>query len=112
MCYQKSTQDSEEHVLGVILGPPSNAVVGFLLSVHFDSFCKTVTEVKPHLVKSVKITYFSENSIDGGKNFSMGVFLDSLSNAVVSFLLSVHFDPFCKTVTEVKPHLVKSVKIL
>ena len=56
MYYQKSTQESEQHVLGVILGPLSSAVVRILLSVHFDSFCKTVTEVKPHFVKSVKTT--------------------------------------------------------
>ena len=59
MYYQKSTQESEKHVLGVILGPLSNGVVCFLLSVPFDPFCKTVTEVKPHFVKDEKndITY-------------------------------------------------------
>ena len=56
MYYQKSTQECEKHVLGVILGPLSNAVVRFLQSVHFDPFCKTVTEVKPHFVKIVKMT--------------------------------------------------------
>ena len=56
MYHQKSTQESEKNVLGVILGPLSNAVVCFLLSVHFDPFCKTVTEVKPPFVKSVKMT--------------------------------------------------------
>ena len=54
MYYQKSTQESEKHVLGVILGPLSNGVVCFLLSVQFDPFCKTVTEVKPHFVKNEK----------------------------------------------------------
>ena len=54
MYYQKSTQESEKHVLGVSLGPLSNSVVCFLLSVHFDPFCKTVTEVKPHFVKNEK----------------------------------------------------------
>ena len=38
-------------------------------------------------------------------------FLDALSNDVVRFLLSFQFDPFCKTVTEVKPHFVKIVKM-
>ena len=56
MYYQKSTQESEKRVLGVILGPLSNGVVCFLLSVHFDPFCKTVTEVKPHFVKNEKMT--------------------------------------------------------
>ena len=103
MCYQKSTQESEEHVSGVTLGPLSNAVVRFLLSVHFDPFCKTVTEVKPLSVKIVKMTYFNENSTNGGKNFSMG-FSDALFNGVVRFLLSFQFHTICKTVTEVKPH--------
>ena len=56
MYYQKLTQEYEKHVLGVILSPLSNAVVRFLLSVQFDSFCKTVTKVKPHFVKIVKMT--------------------------------------------------------
>ena len=54
MYYQRSTQESEKHVLGVIMGPLSNGVVCFWLSVHFDPFCKTVTEVKPHFVKNEK----------------------------------------------------------
>ena len=33
-----------------------------------------------------------------------GGFFGRLSNGVVCFLLSFQFDPFCKTVTEVKPH--------
>ena len=56
MYYQNSTQESEKHVLGIISGLLSNAVVSFLLSVHFDPFRKTVTEVEPHFVKSVKMT--------------------------------------------------------
>ena len=51
-----------------------------------------------------------KNSVDGGKNFSMGVFLDALSNGVVRFLLSFQYHTFCKTVTEVKPHFVKNEK--
>ena len=54
MYYQKSTQESEKHVLEVILGTLSNGVVCFLLSVHFDPLCKTVTEDKPHFVKNEK----------------------------------------------------------
>ena len=56
MYYQKTTQESEKHVLGVILSTLSNGVVCFLLSLHFDPFCKTVTEVKPHFVKNEKMT--------------------------------------------------------
>ena len=78
MYYQKSTQESEKHVLGVIFGRLSNAVVRCLLYVHFDPFCKTATEVKTKFVKSVKMTKINENSIDGGKNFSMGFFGRSL----------------------------------
>ena len=40
-----------------------------------------------------------------------GVFLDALSNGVVRFLLSFQYHTFCKTVTEVKPHFVKNVKM-
>ena len=54
MYYQKSTQESEKHVLVVLFGPLVNGVVCYLLSVHFDPFCKTVTEVKPHFVKNEK----------------------------------------------------------
>ena len=39
------------------------------------------------------------------------VFLDALSNGVVRFLLSFQYHTFCKTVTEVKPHFVKNVKM-
>ena len=56
MYYQKSTQECEKYVLGVILGLLSNAVVRFLLSVRFYPICKTVTEVTPHFVKNVKMT--------------------------------------------------------
>ena len=90
--------------MGVFLDALSNGVVRFLLSFQFDPFCKTVTEVKPHFVKNEKNDILNENSIDGGENFSMGVFLDALSNGVVRFLLSFQFDPFCTTVTKVKPH--------
>ena len=56
-CIIKSRlRNLKKHVLGVILGPFSNGVVCFLLSVHFDPFCKTVTEVKPHFVKNEKMT--------------------------------------------------------
>ena len=41
----------------------------------------------------------------------LGVFLDALSNGVVRFLLSFQYHTFCKTVTEVKPHFVKNVKM-
>ena len=85
MYYQNSTQESEKHVLGVILGPISIAVVRFLLFVHFDPFCKTVTEVKPHFVKSVKMTKINDNSIDGGKNFSKGFFWTLFSMALSVF---------------------------
>ena len=67
MYYQKSTQESEKHVLGVFLDALSNGVVRFLdalsngvvrflLSFQYHTFCKTVTEVKPHFVKNVKMT--------------------------------------------------------
>ena len=53
-CIIKSRLRNLKNVLGVILGPLSNGVVCFLLSVHFDPFCKTVTEVEPHFVKNEK----------------------------------------------------------
>ena len=56
MYYQKSTQESEKHVLGIFLDALSNGVVRFLLSFQYHTFCKTVTEVKPHFVKNVKMT--------------------------------------------------------
>ena len=56
MYYQKSTQESEKHVLGFFLDALSNGVVRFLLSFQYHTFCKTVTEVKPHFVKNVKMT--------------------------------------------------------
>ena len=56
MFYQKSTQESEKHVLGVFLDALSNGVVRLLQTFQFHTFCKTVTEVKPHFVKNVKMT--------------------------------------------------------
>ena len=74
MYYQKSTQYSEKHVLEVSLGPLSNAIVRFFLSVHFDPFCKTVIKAKPHIVKNEKMTLLNEISIDGGQKFQHGGF--------------------------------------
>ena len=60
MYYQKSTQESEKHVLGVFLDALSNGVSvtdsSKVLSFQYHTFCKTVTEVKPHFVKNVKMT--------------------------------------------------------